>query len=89
MYQALRIDRVRITATAYGMAILIDGKWQGWSPTEEIMHNGRRTVIVVDAEEWERRTRRSGSLADFFKASRFSARRIACARRTREFLARY
>lgn len=31
--------------------------------------NGRRTVVVVDAEEWERRTQRTGSLADFFRAS--------------------
>jgi prevent-host-death family protein len=36
---------------------------------QTITRNGRRTAIVIDAEEWERRTRRSGSLADFFKAS--------------------
>jgi prevent-host-death family protein len=34
-----------------------------------ITRNGRRTAIVVSAEEWERKTRRSGSLADFFKSS--------------------
>jgi prevent-host-death family protein len=34
-----------------------------------ITRNGRRTAVVVDAEEWERKTRRSGTLADFFKAS--------------------
>ncbi|HEX4573478.1 MAG TPA: type II toxin-antitoxin system Phd/YefM family antitoxin [Gemmatimonadales bacterium] len=34
-----------------------------------ITRNGRRTAVLVDAEEWERKTRRSGSLADFFKAS--------------------
>lgn len=34
-----------------------------------ITRNGRRTAVVVGAEEWERKTRRSGSLADFFKAS--------------------
>lgn len=36
---------------------------------QTITRNGRRTAVVVDAEEWERRTRRSGSLTDFFKAS--------------------
>lgn len=36
---------------------------------QTITRNGRRTAVVVDADEWERRTRRSGSLADFFKAS--------------------
>jgi hypothetical protein len=30
---------------------------------------GRRAAVVVSAEEWERKTRRSGSLADFFSAS--------------------
>ena len=34
-----------------------------------ITRNGRRTAVVVGAEEWERKTQRSGSLADFFKAS--------------------
>jgi len=36
---------------------------------QTITRNGRRTAVVVDAEEWERRTKRNGSLADFFKAS--------------------
>jgi len=36
---------------------------------QTITRNGRRTVVVVDAEEWERRTQRTGSLADFFRAS--------------------
>lgn len=34
-----------------------------------ITRNGRRAVVVVDAEEWERRTKRSGTLAEFFAAS--------------------
>jgi prevent-host-death family protein len=34
-----------------------------------ITRNGRRAVVVVDAEEWERRTKRSGNLAEFFAAS--------------------
>lgn len=31
--------------------------------------NGRKAVVIVSAEEWERRTRRVGTLADFFAAS--------------------
>ncbi|WP_198683569.1 type II toxin-antitoxin system Phd/YefM family antitoxin [Peristeroidobacter agariperforans] len=34
-----------------------------------ITRNGRRAVVVVDAAEWERRTKRSGNLAEFFAAS--------------------
>lgn len=36
---------------------------------QTITRNGRRAAVVVDAEEWERKTRRSGTLADFFSAS--------------------
>ena len=34
-----------------------------------ITRHGRKTVVVVAADEWERRTQRKGSLADFFAAS--------------------
>ncbi len=34
-----------------------------------VTRNGRKAVIVVSAEEWERRTRRKGNLAEFFAAS--------------------
>jgi prevent-host-death family protein len=36
---------------------------------QAITRNGRRTAVLVSAEEWERKTQRSGSLADFFAAS--------------------
>ncbi len=36
---------------------------------QTITRNGRRAVVVVDAEERERKTKRSGNLADFFAAS--------------------
>ena len=36
---------------------------------QTITKNGRTAVVVVDAEEWERKTRRTGNLADFFAAS--------------------
>jgi len=36
---------------------------------QRITRNGRPAVIVVSAEEWDRRTRRKGNLAEFFAAS--------------------
>ena len=36
---------------------------------QAITRHGRRAAVVVSAEEWERKTRRSGSLAEFFAAS--------------------
>ncbi len=34
-----------------------------------VTRRGRPTVVVVSAQEWERKTRRRGTLADFFAAS--------------------
>jgi prevent-host-death family protein len=36
---------------------------------QTITKNGRTAVVVVDALEWERKTKRRGSLAEFFAAS--------------------
>ena len=36
---------------------------------QTITRNGRRAVVIVAAEEWERKTRRKGNLAEFFAAS--------------------
>jgi prevent-host-death family protein len=36
---------------------------------QAITKNGRKAVVVVAAEEWERKTRRTGNLAEFFAAS--------------------
>jgi prevent-host-death family protein len=36
---------------------------------QTITRKGRRTVIVVSADEWERRTARRGNLAEFFAES--------------------
>lgn len=36
---------------------------------QTITKSGRTAVVVVDAEEWERKTRRIGNLAEFFAAS--------------------
>jgi prevent-host-death family protein len=36
---------------------------------QTITRNGRKAVVVISAEEWERRTARKGNLAAFFAAS--------------------
>ena len=36
---------------------------------QTITKNGRRTAVVVAVEEWEKKTKRKGSLAEFFAAS--------------------
>jgi prevent-host-death family protein len=36
---------------------------------QTITRHGREAVVVVAAEEWERKTGRKGTLADFFSAS--------------------
>ena len=34
-----------------------------------ITRNGRKIAVVVDADEWERKTKRVGNLAEFLAAS--------------------
>jgi prevent-host-death family protein len=36
---------------------------------QTINRNGRKAAVVVAAEEWERKTKRRGNLAEFFAAS--------------------
>jgi len=36
---------------------------------QTITRNGRRAAVVVGVEEWERKTRRRGTLAEFFASS--------------------
>jgi prevent-host-death family protein len=36
---------------------------------QEITRHGRRAVVVVAAEEWDRKTRRKGSLVEFLARS--------------------
>jgi prevent-host-death family protein len=36
---------------------------------QTITRHGRTAVVVVAAEEWQRKTRRAGNLAQFFAAS--------------------
>jgi prevent-host-death family protein len=39
------------------------------SGPQTVTKNGRTAVVVVSAEEWERKTRRPGNLAEFFAES--------------------
>lgn len=36
---------------------------------QQITRNGKPAAVVVSVDEWERKTRREGTLADFFAAS--------------------
>ena len=36
---------------------------------QTITRNGRTAAVIVAADEWERKTRRTGNLAEFFAAS--------------------
>ncbi|HWY69002.1 MAG TPA: type II toxin-antitoxin system Phd/YefM family antitoxin [Terriglobales bacterium] len=36
---------------------------------QTITRNGRTAVVVVAADEWERKTKRKGNLAEFFASS--------------------
>jgi prevent-host-death family protein len=49
---------------------------------QAITRNGRKVVIVVAAEQWERKTRRAGTLADFFATSPLRESRMKIKRAT-------
>jgi prevent-host-death family protein len=42
---------------------------QARTAPQTITRNGKRTAVIVSVEEWERRSSRSGTLADFLAAS--------------------
>jgi prevent-host-death family protein len=43
---------------------------------QAITRNGRKTAVIVSAEEWERKNKRKGTLADFFAASPLAGSRL-------------
>ncbi|MBV9072330.1 MAG: type II toxin-antitoxin system Phd/YefM family antitoxin [Acidobacteria bacterium] len=43
---------------------------------QTITRNGRIVAVVVDAAEWERKTKRHGSLAEFFASSPLRGSRL-------------
>jgi prevent-host-death family protein len=50
---------------------------------QTITRNGRTAAVVVNAEEWKRKTRRVGTLADFFANSPLRQGGLKLPRRTR------
>ena len=46
-----------------------------------ITRNGRKSVVVVAAGEWERKSRRVGNLAEFFAASPLRGSALGARRR--------
>jgi prevent-host-death family protein len=50
---------------------------------QTITRKGRTTAVVVDAEEWQRKTKHVGTLADFFAASPLREGGLKLPRRTR------
>ena len=53
-------------AKAKFSAVIDQAQSQG---PQTITRNGRDTVVIVAVQEWERKTKRSGSLAEFFATS--------------------
>lgn len=49
---------------------------------QTVTRNGRTTAIIVAAEEWERKTKRSGNLAEFFAGSPLRGSRLSFSRRS-------
>ena len=43
---------------------------------QTITRNGRTTAVIVAADEWDKKTRRKGTLADFFAASPLRGSRV-------------
>jgi prevent-host-death family protein len=50
---------------------------------QTITRHGRTAVVVVDAEEWNRKTKRVGTLADFFANSPLRGAKLKLPRRSR------
>jgi prevent-host-death family protein len=50
------------------------------SGPQTITKNGRMAVVIVSAEEWERKARRPGNLAEFFAESPLRGSRIKIGR---------
>jgi prevent-host-death family protein len=50
---------------------------------QTVTRHGRNAVVIVDAEEWQRKTKRVGTLADFFANSPLREGGLKLPRRTR------
>ena len=49
---------------------------------QTVTRHGRSAVVIVAADEWERKTKRQGNLADFFAASPLRGSALKINRRT-------
>lgn len=49
---------------------------------QTITRNGRKAAVIVAAEEWERKSKRVGNLADFFAASPLRGSRLEARKHT-------
>ena len=49
---------------------------------QTVTRNGRTTAVIVAAAEWERKTKRTGSLAEFLAGSPLRGSRVKLPRRT-------
>lgn len=47
-----------------------------------VTRSGRKSVVVVSAEEWERKTKRVGNLAEFFASSPLRGSGVRITRRS-------
>jgi prevent-host-death family protein len=48
---------------------------------QTVTRHGRTTAVVVAAEEWERKTKRTGNLADFLESSPLRGSKLRIVRR--------
>ena len=64
---ALPTDAWTVAAAKARLSEVIDRALSDGPQT--ITRHGRRAVVVVASEEWERKTKRTGNLAEFFAAS--------------------
>ena len=48
---------------------------------QTVTRHGRTTAVIVAAEEWERRTKRTGNLAEFLASSPLRGSRLRVSRR--------
>jgi len=63
-----KVARTWAVATAKAKLSLVIDQALNEGP-QTITRSGRKAVVVVSAEEWERKTQRKGNLAEFFAES--------------------
>jgi prevent-host-death family protein len=74
LMQAMAMEDWSVAAAKAKFSEVIDRALSEGPQT--ITRNGRRAVVVVSAEEWERKTSRAGNLAEFFARSPLRGSRL-------------